>query len=177
MAATRPDRIESYVALSVGHPNARRRAGPEQKQLSWYMLRLQFPDAEQWLRGDREGADGPWSTFRWLVGDHPETDAWIADLARPGALRAMIDYYRANTDPVTAKPVDLPRVAVPVLGVWPEADKYSSLEQMARSGEWVDGPWRFERMAGAGHFLQLDRPDELTRLILSHTNVHRKNPR
>ncbi|MFH8533847.1 alpha/beta fold hydrolase [Streptomyces tendae] len=176
MAAKRPDRVESLVALSTGHPGARQQSGYEQRQLSWYMLRLQFPDAEQWLRGESEGEGGPWSTFRWLVGHHPESDAWIADLERPGAVRAMLDYYRANAHPVEATASPVPRVSVPVLGVWPTGDAYSSLEQMARSGEWVDGPWRFETMDGAGHFPQLDRPEALTRLIVSHTEAYGRNP-
>ncbi|MFF4637664.1 alpha/beta fold hydrolase [Streptomyces olivaceus] len=173
MAAHRPDRVRSYVALSIGHPGARRYAAYEQRQLSWYMLRLLFSDAEDWLRSEAEGEGGPWSTFRWWVGNHPEADAWIADLERPGAVRAMLNFYRANIHPVHAKISPVPRVQVPTLGIWPEGDVYSSLEQIARSGEWVDGHWRFERLRGAGHFLQLDRPAALTRLILSHTEAYR----
>jgi pimeloyl-ACP methyl ester carboxylesterase len=173
MAAGRPDRVASLVALSIGHPGARAAAGYEQRQLSWYMLRLQFPDAEDWLRGDAEGEGGPWSTFRWWVGQHPEADAWISDLERPGAVQALLDYYRANADPtLPAAGPPVGRVRVPVLGVWPTGDVYSGLEQLARSGEWVDGPWRFVRLPGAGHFLQLDRPDALTRLILDHVADH-----
>jgi pimeloyl-ACP methyl ester carboxylesterase len=170
MAAERPDRVRSHVALSVGHPGARGRAGYEQKQLWWYMLRLQLPDAEQWLRGESEGEGGPWSTFRWWVDYHPEADGWIRDLERPGALAAMISYYRAS-DPSRSAGTPVGRVAVPVLGIWPTSDRYSGLEQMARSGEWVDGPWRFERLQGAGHFLQHDRPEALTRLILEHVSA------
>ncbi|MBZ6291164.1 alpha/beta hydrolase [Streptomyces olivaceus] len=103
MAAHRPDRVRSYVALTIGHPGARRYAAYEQRQLSWYMLRLLFSDAEDWLRSEAEGEGGPWSTFRWWVGNHPEADAWIADLERPGAVRAMLNFYRANIHPVHAK--------------------------------------------------------------------------
>jgi pimeloyl-ACP methyl ester carboxylesterase len=172
MASERPDRVKSLVAMCVGHPLARLRAGYEQKQLSWYFLRFQYPDAADWLRGEAEGEGGPWSTFRWWVDYHPEADAWIADLERPGALEAVLSYYRANTNP-TQRPVTGPvgRVAVPVLGIWPVNDLYSGLEHVARSGEWVDGPWRFERLQGAGHFLQLDRPEAVTRLILSHVSA------
>ncbi|MET8976418.1 alpha/beta fold hydrolase [Streptomyces sp. NPDC004539] len=172
MAAARPDRVRSLTALSVGHPGARRASGHEQRQLSWYRLRLLLPDAEDWLRGDAEGEGGPWSTFRWWMRHHPETDAWIHDLERPGALRALVDCYRANAHPASVRRV-VPRVSVPVLGVWPSGDAYCGLEQMARSGEWVDGPWRFEHLDGAGHFLQLDRPDAVGRLVLEHIEAYR----
>jgi pimeloyl-ACP methyl ester carboxylesterase len=137
------------------------------------MLRLLFSDAEDWLRSEAEGEGGPWSTFRWWVGNHPEADACIADLERPGAVRAMLNFYQANIHPVDAKIDPTPRVEVPTLEVWPEGDIFSSLEQIARSGEWVDGPWHFERLRGGSHFLQLDRPAALTRLILSHTEAYR----
>jgi pimeloyl-ACP methyl ester carboxylesterase len=171
MAAHRPDRVKSLTVLSVGHPSARKAAGYEQRKMSWYMLRLLLPDAEDWLRGDTEGDGGPWSTFRWWMHNHLETDAWIHDLERPGAARALVNCYQANVNPATAwGPV--PRVAVPVLGVWPTGDPYCGLEQMARSGEWVDSSWRFERLQGAGHFLQLDQPEAVTRLILEHAEAH-----
>ncbi|MFK0280874.1 alpha/beta fold hydrolase [Streptomyces sp. NPDC090499] len=172
MAANRPDRVTSFTALSVGHPSARKAAGWEQRKMSWYMLRLLLPDAEDWVRGEAEGEGGPWSTFRWWVHNHPETDAWIHDLERPGALRALVNCYQANANPAhTRGPVS--RVSVPVLGVWPMQDPYCGLEQMTRSSEWVDGPWRFEPLHGAGHFLQLDRPEAVTRLILSHVEAYR----
>ena len=63
MAAHRPDRVVSHVALSVGHPNAFKAAGYDQKERSWYQLRLLLSDAEEFLRGEEEGEGGSWSTF------------------------------------------------------------------------------------------------------------------
>jgi pimeloyl-ACP methyl ester carboxylesterase len=39
---------------------------------------------------------------------------------------------------------------------------------MARSGEHVTGRWRYERIDGAGHWLQLDAADRVNRLLLEH---------
>ncbi len=41
-------------------------------------------------------------------------------------------------------------------------------KQMTLSGEYVDGPWRYERIDGAGHWMPLEKPDEVTALLLSH---------
>ena len=38
--------------------------------------------------------------------------------------------------------------------------------QMAQSGETVDRPWRYERLAGAGHWVMLDQPEEINRLLI-----------
>jgi pimeloyl-ACP methyl ester carboxylesterase len=37
---------------------------------------------------------------------------------------------------------------------------------MERSSQGVAGPWRYERIDGAGHWMQLDAPDELNRLLI-----------
>jgi pimeloyl-ACP methyl ester carboxylesterase len=38
--------------------------------------------------------------------------------------------------------------------------------QMTGSAALVEGLWRYERIEGAGHWLQLEAPDELNRLLL-----------
>ena len=37
---------------------------------------------------------------------------------------------------------------------------------MTASAQQVAGPWRYERIDGAGHWMQLEAPDELNRLLL-----------
>ena len=89
-----PDRVERLAVLAAGHPEAVRNAGPRQRQLSWYVLLFQFEGvAERWLTMD------DWAHFRETVGGtegYPDVDAAIADLARPGALTASLEWYRAN---------------------------------------------------------------------------------
>ena len=172
MAAYAPERVVSHIALSVGHPNAFASAGYEQKERSWYQFRLLLSDAEEFLRGDEEGEGGPWSTFRWWMRYHSECDTWIKDLERPGALTAILDFYKANLDPTTTKQQPLPKITVPTLGVWPTEDTFNGLEQMVRSSEWMTASWKFVRVEGAGTFLQLDRPQRLAELILGHVREH-----
>ena len=37
---------------------------------------------------------------------------------------------------------------------------------MRRSGEHVNGRWRYERIDGAGHWMQLDAPERVNALLL-----------
>ena len=37
---------------------------------------------------------------------------------------------------------------------------------MTGSAPYVTGPWRYERVEGAGHWLQLDAPDTVNALLL-----------
>lgn len=157
-----PDRVEHLVAMSVGHPLAFRSAGMRQRQLSWYMLLFQFEGvAEQWLR--TEG----WANFREWSG-HPDADAVVAELERDDSLTPALSYYRANVpaESFVAPPFELPPVAAPTMGIWSTGDFALTEEQMTGSEGFVSGPWRYERIEGPGHWLQLEAPDEVNRLLL-----------
>lgn len=164
-----PGRVTTLTALSVGHPAAFRGAGPRQRQLSWYMLLFQFPGvAEQWL-----SADDFHNVRTWM--GHPDVDAVVTRLAEPDALTAGLNYYRANMPPesLVAPPLDLPAVAAPVLGVWSSGDIALTEEQMTGSAAYVAGPWRYERVEGAGHWLPLEAPEEVNALLLDFLGRHR----
>jgi pimeloyl-ACP methyl ester carboxylesterase len=161
-AAFAPDRVASITALSVGHPASFGSAGWRQRQLSWYMLLFQFRGiAEQWL-----SADGFRNLREWSA--HPQIDAVIQRLSEPGALTASLGIYRANLPPesLVAPPPELPRVTAPAMGVWSSRDLALTEENMTNSAKFVAGPWRYERIEGAGHWMQLDAPDEVDALLL-----------
>jgi pimeloyl-ACP methyl ester carboxylesterase len=52
------------------------------------------------------------------------------------------------------------------MGVWSTGDIALTEAQMVNSGARVAGPWRYERLDGPGHWMQLEAPDELNRLLL-----------
>lgn len=163
-AAFAPGRVASVAALSVGHPQAFRAAGWRQRQLSWYMLLFQFRDvAEQWLSADDFRNLREWS-------GHPQIDEVVARLAEPGALTASLGVYRANMPPesLVAPPRDFPPVTAPAMGVWSSGDLALTEESMTGSAKFVAGPWRYERITGAGHWMQLDAPDRVSALLLDH---------
>ncbi len=162
LAAFVPDRVERLVVLSVGHPAAFRGAGFAQREKSWYMLLFQFEGiAEQWLSADDFANARAWS-------NHPDIDDVIADLRRPGALTAGLNWYRANVPPASLlEPAPaLPPVAAPTMGVWSSGDLALTERQMLDSAAYVEGPWRYERIDGAGHWMQRDAPDEVNRLLV-----------
>jgi pimeloyl-ACP methyl ester carboxylesterase len=57
-------------------------------------------------------------------------------------------------------------VLAPTLGIWGAGDKALLEEGMSASGKYVKGPWRYERVEDAGHWLPLDAPDEVNKLLL-----------
>jgi len=162
ISALAPDRVDHLAALSVGHFSSFAVAGLVQRQLSWYMLLFQFAGvAEQWLSND------DWANFRTWAG-HPDVDAVKAEQGRPGRLTAGLNWYRANIPPgsLIAPPLELPPVAAPTMGVWSSGDIALTEAQMTGSAAFVTGPWRYERLDGVGHWMQLEAPEEVNRLLL-----------
>ncbi len=146
IAAFLPDRVDHLVALSVGQARASGPSGIEQLEKSWYMFFFQFPGVGRaWL-----SADG-WANFRaWS--HHPDADAVVARWEATGTLTAALNWYRANIPPegFVAPPLELPPVQAPTMGVWSSGDFALTEQQMAGSGAFVSGPWRYERVEGPG---------------------------
>jgi pimeloyl-ACP methyl ester carboxylesterase len=162
LAALHPERVERLVAMSVGHPGAQRRT-IEAREKAWYTLLFQFEGvAEELLSRD------DWALLReWLRGEG-DVERYVADLSRPGALTAGLNWYRANLHPARqlGPRRAFPPVAAPTLGLWSSGDHYLTESQMVDSGEQVTGPWRYERIEGASHWMQLDASERVNELLV-----------
>lgn len=166
LASVAPDAVDRLVALSVGHPSTFRGAAGhldvDQLEKSWYMLLFQFAGvAEEWLSGEK------WANFRaW--GHHPDADQVIAELEADSSLTPGLNYYRANLNPESfiGPALALPPVQAATMGVWSTGDFALTEAQMTRSAEQVAGSWRYERIEGPGHWMQLEAPEEVNRLLV-----------
>lgn len=169
LAETRPDRARSVVALSAGHPGGFTAAGVAQREKSWYMLYFLFDG----LAEERLPADD-WYWLRAWAGSHSEIEHWISDLERPGALTAALNIYRANIRPETwiTRPRPLPKIDLPVLGVWSSGDMALTETQMTASGDFVAGEWRYQRVEGVGHWIPLEAPELLSDLLIDWCGSH-----
>ena len=161
-ALTQPKRVDRLVAISVGHPAAFREGGIRQLQRSWYMLLFQFEGVAEEIiqRND-------WAMLRAMFSDG-DIESYTRDLARPGALTAALNWYRANINPTImfAEPVPFPAIEAPTMGIWSDGDFALGEDQMVNSARQVSGPWRYERVEGVGHYVPLGAADRVTALLL-----------
>jgi pimeloyl-ACP methyl ester carboxylesterase len=163
LAAFVPARVDRLVVLSVGHPNLYREPSLEQRQKGWYQLLFQFEGvAEELLRRD------DWKLFREQLDGAGDIDRYLVDLARPGALTAALNWYRANSAPAQEleRTRPFPAIAAPTMGLWSSGDRYLTEGSVEGSAEHVTGPWRYERIDGASHWLELDAPERVNELLL-----------
>lgn len=162
LATAHADRLERYVTISVGHPGSLVLQGLNQMRLSWYSFLFQFKGLaeEKLMMND-------WSLLREWLASSPDAERCIETVARPGALSAALGWYRANMKPdFWGIPLDYPSVTIPVMGIHPTKDAFLVEGQMAGSKDYVAGEWRYEEIDGAGHWVQLERPDEINVLLL-----------
>jgi pimeloyl-ACP methyl ester carboxylesterase len=169
LAMAVPSRVQKLVVASVGHPAAGR--GIEQRRLSWYMLWFLFPGV-----AEQELVRNDWQLFReWAwngvqAGADPDCDRQIADLSRPDALTAALNWYRANIRPesyftVIAPARRPPPISCPTMGIWSSGDNFLGEAQMRESSAFVSGPWRYERLS-CDHWIPAHAGEELDRLLL-----------
>ena len=106
-----------------------------------------------------------WKWFRDWLRNAADTKRYIERLSRPGALTAGLNWYRAsNARPAGSAPLV---VTCPVLGIWSDGDAYLTEEQVRTSGERIKGSFQYEKITGASHWMMLDKPNELNRLLLA----------
>jgi pimeloyl-ACP methyl ester carboxylesterase len=164
VAMLAPTRVDHLVVISVGAPGA---AGPptlEALQKGWYRILFDIAGvAEDLIQRD------DWYLMRTLLeGSGENFETYIANLSEPGALTAALNWYRANVpvQRLLGPSLPLPPVAAPTMGVFGTADVALTEDAMVKSASRVSGPWRYERLEGIGHFVPLDAPDQLNKLLL-----------
>ena len=156
-----PQRIEQYVALSVGHPAAFARAGIMQRLRSSYMLWFMTP-----LLAEKSLTAADFYAMRHFTSDPTQLSHWRSDLREPGRMTAALNYYRANVPHGFHLGGKTEPVKVPVMGVWSDRDPALTEEQMRGSSQYVAETFRYERIEGADHWLQLTAADRVNALLL-----------
>jgi pimeloyl-ACP methyl ester carboxylesterase len=91
-------------------------------------------------------------------------------MSEPGALTASLNGYRANLGPRQFvdldPPLEFPPIAAPTMAVWGADDTMLVEAGAVGSKAYVHGPFRYERLEEAGHWIPLEAPDELNALLL-----------
>ncbi len=172
-AGRHPEMTKSLTVLSVGHPAAMVGAArdDDQKARSQYVgLFLIEGKAEAVL------ADDDYRRLRamYSIGPNPDAvpramvDHFVRSMSRPGRLTAGLNYYRANLSPgsgwsALARDIN---VTVPTLLLWGDQDPALGRLQAESTAQQMTGDYRLEVLQGAGHWLQFERPDEVSRSLV-----------
>ncbi|MGM0574506.1 MAG: alpha/beta hydrolase [Myxococcota bacterium] len=181
VTAMAPERVASATLLAV--PPLRRagrmmRRVPQALPRLAYMAFFQLPGLPEraLLANGGAGIRRLWRRWSpgWRCPEH-EMRHVIETLARPGVLPAALGYYRALPDVVTPRGRETwrlltSRLRTPSLLVAGEDDGCMDPRAWDVGVEPRDFPAgvRTERLAGAGHFMHLERPARFHEVLLEH---------
>ncbi|MDP8953182.1 MAG: alpha/beta hydrolase [Actinomycetota bacterium] len=167
-----PGRIGRLAILNVPHP-ARFVDGllsPRQLLRSSYMFFFQIPRLpEEVIRA------GDFALLRSALRRDPvrpeaftaeDIERYVEAIARPGALTATLNYYRALLRQPRETRALLERIEAPVLVIWGERDRLLSRRLAEPPPRWVPNLVRVERLPHASHWVAEDRPREVNALLL-----------
>jgi pimeloyl-ACP methyl ester carboxylesterase len=160
--------LNGLVIMNAPHPAVYARLvhrSLKQMMRSWYVLYFQLP----WLPELAATAGGARAIERAFVGTAANPDAFSAEDLRayrdnarqPGAMTAMINYYRANAVALNVADRTLARcIETPTLLVWGEKDPFLGAELTEMNGPYVDD-LTVRRLPGVSHWVQQEAAEEV----------------
>jgi pimeloyl-ACP methyl ester carboxylesterase len=173
VAIARPWRVARLAVLNAPHPALfpPRQFNARQMARSWYILLFQLPWLPEVLLRARDSRAIE-ETFKPAMQNPAYFSAADAALfkqaiARPGALTAALNYYRALLQ------VGLRgllrgagvRAEMPTLLIWGENDAYLGKELTYGTERYVPD-LRIRYIPGCSHWVQQERPDDVNRFLL-----------
>jgi pimeloyl-ACP methyl ester carboxylesterase len=170
MRGLRP--LERLVILNVPHPGAARRgAGLRQLLRSWYVLFFQLPRLPEWVLSRRNyGAIA--DAFRAMAVDKSRFPDSVCQVHRrnaalPGALTAMVHWYRALVRGGGASRqhrLGYPVIEIPTLLLWGVEDRALGVETTHHTHEFVkDLTLRY--LDGVSHWVQQEAPELVNAML------------
>jgi epoxide hydrolase 4 len=171
LAMHHPRAVEKLIILNAPHPAAYRRELRSWRQLlkSWYVFFFQVPSLPEQVL-----AAGDFDLISLLLRRQPRhSEAFTAEdvrrykqaLARPGALTAALNYYRALRHPAFRTPRQDAVIHAPTLLLWGVRDAYLSVRLTENLNAWVPN-LRIVRFPDLSHWLQNDAPEQVNRSMI-----------
>ncbi|MFM2099986.1 MAG: hypothetical protein RLZZ366_1525 [Pseudomonadota bacterium] len=162
--------LSRLVIMNVPHPLVGQREIKKWRQFwkSWYIFFFQLPRIPERALG-RDGGEPIRQAFLKMAVDKSrfpkaDLDVYAAAASRPGALTAMINYYRALVRLSGFNRAGDGRVEVPTLMIWGEEDAALNIHCTEGTEEWVPN-FTLHRLPGVSHWVQQEAPEKVNDIL------------
>jgi pimeloyl-ACP methyl ester carboxylesterase len=170
-AANRVRPLERLVIMNVPHPAVMAgQMGRNWAQLkkSWYMFFFQLPGLPEW-GATRNDGQAIRDTFRGMAIDKSNftkdvLDRYAKDAQRPGAIRGMINWYRAALRIGGKLRGPWPMIETPTLIVWGEEDAALGIELLDGTDAYVRD-LTIRRLPKVSHWVQQEAPAKVNTIL------------
>lgn len=173
--------LARLVVMNAPHPAifARELKTWSQRRRSWYIYFFQLPWLPEVLLA-ANGARRIRGAFRSKVRDssrlsRQDLQVYATHALQPGALTAMINWYRAAFRQLIAgghgKGKTLPRIEVPTLLIWGEQDLALGIGNTHGLDAYID-QLTLKRLPGVSHWVQQDAPEQVNALLETWLETH-----
>ncbi len=162
--------IDRLVVMNVPHPKVGEREIRKWRQFwkSWYIFFFQLPGLPERLL-TRNGAQRVKQAFSNMALDdsnfgEEELQVYAHAAQRPGAITAMINYYRALMRHRHLVDIGEGRIGTPTLMIWGEVDKALNIHCSMGTEEWVPNI-EVHRLPGVSHWVQQEAPEKVNAIM------------
>jgi pimeloyl-ACP methyl ester carboxylesterase len=163
--------LERLVIMNVPHPECMQRELRKFRQLrkSWYIFFFQIPWIPEKLLTARN-AKGVADAFTGMAVDttrFPDevTDVFRQGALRPGAMRSMINYYRAAVRGLRKQRNEpIPNIETPTLMIWGLEDTALGKQTTEGTDEFVDD-LTLRYLPDVSHWVQQEAPETVNAML------------
>ncbi|MFO0557891.1 MAG: alpha/beta hydrolase [Polyangiales bacterium] len=177
VASKLPSIVEKLVVLNCPHPaqmvRALKRGDLGQLRRSWYMFFFQLPLLPERML-TRDQGRGICKMYRASAVDpshfsDEELAPFVENVLRPGAVSAMIGWYRAAFTTALKAGSKGPEYAViraPTMLIWAKDDTALGYDSLVPGTERLVEDLRLEPIDRCGHFVQAEQPARVNKLLI-----------
>ena len=158
-----PEMVEKLIVMNIPHPAkfAEGLKTPQQLQKSWYIFAFQLPWLPEFMfqlndyQAIKEAFTG--MAIDKTAFSPADLQAYRDAAAKPGALTAMINYYRGIFGALFDRPQEWRILNIPTLTIWGEEDTALGKELTYGTEAYVRD-WQIKYIPNCSHWVQQEQP-------------------